>query len=109
MRSVVVAVILAAAACGGAETLGPEGSSVTLRGRVSDTPKQALEQGIPGKIAAHFDHASGKTVIYWVSAPACPGDIEVTGTVKIESAPAKAGDSTYMEKVIDVRAAGCVE
>lgn len=94
--------------CGGSQSLGPEGSSVTLRGRISDSPKQAFEQGIPGKVAAHFDHAGQKTVIYWVEAPSCPGEIEITGTVKIESGWSKARDTRMQERVVDVHAARCI-
>lgn len=106
----VFAIVLVA--CGSAQSLGPEGSTVTLRGRVSDTPMQAFVQGIPGKTEAFFDYGPGeKIVIYWVSAPACRGEIEVTGTVRIESGRTKRQDTVepMEQRVIDVHSARCVE
>jgi hypothetical protein len=104
-------VLVVFAACA-PSTLGPAGSTVTLRGRVSDTPMQAFVQGIPGKTEAFFDYEPGeKIVIYWVSAPACRGEIEITGTVKIESGRSKRQDAVepMEQRVVDVHSARCVE
>jgi hypothetical protein len=102
--------LLVVAACGGSQSLGPEGSTVTLRGRISDSPKQAFEQGIPGKVVAHFDYATdSKVVIYWTSAPTCPGEIEIMGTVKMESGPNKGGTKMNHERVVDVFRARCID
>jgi hypothetical protein len=110
--SLIAAVL--ATACGAGE-LGPAGSRVTLRGRVSDTPWQHMMTSVPGKEPAYFDlDDERQTVVYWTLPPACRGDIEVTGTVIEAKGPGKrpgGGQSSevVVERHVDVATARCVD
>jgi hypothetical protein len=92
--------------------LGPAGSSVTLRGRISQSPKQSIAFAPPDKVMEHFDYAPDRqVVVYWAQAPACSGEIEIVGVVKLEQGTTKRPGSTepYSERVVDVETARCVE
>jgi hypothetical protein len=88
-----------------------------VRGRVSKTPWQHMITGVPGKTSAYFDLDGGKgqTVVYWKNAPACAGDIEVTGTVlEVRGASKRPGereskaDESVRELQLDVTSTRCL-
>jgi len=95
------------------------GAPISLRGRISERPWQHLIDLIPGKTAAYFDLEGGKeqTVVYWVAAPTCPGDVIVEGTVHEVRGGSKrpGGDGAtkapadYRELHVDVDSVRCAE
>ncbi|MEO8703680.1 MAG: hypothetical protein ABI867_26760 [Kofleriaceae bacterium] len=96
-------------ACATPQSLGPVGSTVRLRGTISDTPHQHLEQHVPGKQIAYFDYAPDRqAVLYWATAVACPGTLLVTGTVIAVTGASKGGDGEVTERSIDVATAECL-
>jgi hypothetical protein len=88
------------------------GETVIARGRISKLYGQHVMTGVTGKTEAYFDLAGGapQTIVYWQKAPACSGDIEVTGKVlEVKAAPgSKAGDG-YSELHLDVTSTRCAE
>lgn len=111
--AVLVAALLAGA-CGASE-LGPAGTRVTVRGRVSDRPWAHMMTSVPGKQPEYFDlDDERQTVIYWKVPVTCPGDIEITGTVIEARGPGKrpgGGQSSdiVVERHVDVATARCVD
>jgi hypothetical protein len=110
------AVLLVMVGCShGARELGPAGTQVTLRGRISNKPWAHMMTGVPGKQPAYFDHADRQTVVYWATAPSCPAEIEITGTVIEARGPSKKRPSStepvedFVERSIDVDTVRCVE
>jgi hypothetical protein len=110
--------LLACSHAPGARDLGPAGTRVTLRGRVSNKPWQHMMTTIPGKSPEYFDlDDTHQTVIYWATPPTCAGAIEITGTVIEATGPAKRHPSdddagapkTFTERSVDVDSARCVE
>lgn len=104
-----LALLLAVSAC--APTIGSEGSSVTLRGRVGGAA-QHFVRGVPGKSEAFFDYAPDrKVLIYWKDPPTCSGEIEIEGTVIVESGRTKRPGSTEVMQMdaIDVHRVRCVD
>ena len=104
------------AACSGPQTLGPEGSTARLRGRVSDEPMEHMMTNVPGKQPAYFDYAPGKqVVVYWATDPKCKGEIVITGTVIAATGESKRRPSKgepqemFTERSIDVATASCVD
>ena len=112
----IAAMLLVIAGCShGPRELGPAGTQVTLRGRISDTPWAHMMTSVPGKQPAYFDRGDRQTVVYWATAPTCPADIEITGTVIEARGPSKKRPSSaepveeFVERSIDVDTTRCVE
>jgi hypothetical protein len=102
--------LLVLAACT-SNVLGPAGSSVTLYGRVSQSPMQSIGFAPPGKVMEYFDYGDRQVVVYWTKTPLCSGEIEIVGVVKLEQGTTKRPGSTepYSERVVDVETARCLE
>lgn len=124
--TIAVACFALVAACGKSATTDPlapnavttmngahEGQSITLRGRVSTSPNQHLMSGVQDKQEAYFELGHGEqTVIYWKEAPACAGEVVVTGkviAVRGHSKGPKDDDHVIEELDVDVATARCLE